>query len=84
MNWPDWNDKNPFELQRKSISGFLATFLRISSALSLSSVEDQRDLQSLRLADIEIISTLGVGGFGRVELVNETSGVDHLKKCVLA
>lgn len=31
--------------------------------------EDERDLKNLRLADIEIISTLGVGGFGRVELV---------------
>jgi hypothetical protein len=32
--------------------------------------EDERDLQNLHLADIEIIVTLGVGGFGRVELVN--------------
>jgi hypothetical protein len=36
----------------------------------ISSIDDERDLQSLRLADIEIVSTLGVGGFGRVELVN--------------
>ena len=33
------------------------------------SIDDERDLKNLRLADIEIISTLGVGGFGRVELV---------------
>ena len=26
-------------------------------------------MKNLRLVDIEIISTLGVGGFGRVELV---------------
>ncbi len=32
--------------------------------------EDERDLKNLRLADIEIVCTLGVGGFGRVELVN--------------
>lgn len=32
--------------------------------------EDDRDLKNLRLADIEIVCTLGVGGFGRVELVN--------------
>lgn len=31
---------------------------------------DERSLENLRLADIEIITTLGVGGFGRVELVN--------------
>ncbi len=31
--------------------------------------EDERDLKNLRLADIEIVCTLGVGGFGRVELV---------------
>ena len=29
-------------------------------------------MKSLRLADIEIITTLGVGGFGRVELVQDT------------
>ena len=34
-------------------------------------MDDQRDLQTLRLADMEIISTLGIGGFGRVELVKE-------------
>lgn len=33
--------------------------------------EDDRDLKNLRLADIEIICTLGVGGFGRVELVKK-------------
>jgi len=33
-------------------------------------VGDERSLENLRLADIEIITTLGVGGFGRVELVN--------------
>ncbi len=34
------------------------------------SVGDELSLENLRLADIEIITTLGVGGFGRVELVN--------------
>ncbi|CAF1362888.1 unnamed protein product [Adineta steineri] len=35
-------------------------------------VGDERDLKNLRLADIEIICTLGVGGFGRVELIQDT------------
>ncbi|CAF0957572.1 unnamed protein product [Adineta ricciae] len=34
-------------------------------------IDDERDLKNLRLVDIEIISTLGVGGFGRVELVRD-------------
>jgi len=33
--------------------------------------EDERDLKNLRLSDIEIVCTLGVGGFGRVELVKK-------------
>jgi hypothetical protein len=40
-----------------------------STSTSYISAEDERDLQNLRLIDIEIVSTLGVGGFGRVELV---------------
>jgi hypothetical protein len=34
--------------------------------------EDDRDLANLRLADVEIVCTLGVGGFGRVELVSDS------------
>ncbi|CAF1086523.1 unnamed protein product [Rotaria sp. Silwood1] len=38
--------------------------------------EDERDLQNLRLSDIEIVCTLGVGGFGRVELVQDTRNLN--------
>lgn len=34
--------------------------------------EDERDLKNLRLADVEIVCTLGVGGFGRAELVHDS------------
>jgi len=33
-----------------------------------------KELQTVTLADIRVIATLGVGGFGRVELVRRTSG----------
>ncbi|CAF1025239.1 unnamed protein product [Didymodactylos carnosus] len=47
--------------------------------------EDERDLKNLRLADLEILSTLGVGGFGRVEFVRDTRnskayGLKQMKK----
>lgn len=41
--------------------------------------EDERDLKNLRLADIEIVCTLGVGGFGRVELVKEKNYFNNFK-----
>jgi hypothetical protein len=47
----------------------LNSIFKWKSSTIFTSVDDERDLQSLRLADIEIICTLGVGGFGRVELV---------------
>jgi hypothetical protein len=41
------------------------------SSTTFISGEDERDLKNLRLSDIEIVCTLGVGGFGRVELVKK-------------
>lgn len=42
----------------------------------------------IQLSDLEIIGTLGVGGFGRVELVQfdkkETFALKILKKCEVA
>ncbi|CAF3062860.1 unnamed protein product [Rotaria socialis] len=46
---------------------------KITRKLTTStSGEDERDLKNLRLSDIEIVCTLGLGGFGRVELVQDT------------
>ncbi|CAF1524292.1 unnamed protein product [Adineta ricciae] len=63
---------------REMIADELSRFKREESVryarknTTFISGEDERDLKNLRLADIEIISTLGVGGFGRVELANDS------------
>ncbi|CAF0735498.1 unnamed protein product [Adineta steineri] len=58
---------------REMIADELSRLKRVESVrYARKNGEDERDLKNLRLADIEIISTLGVGGFGRVELVNDT------------
>jgi cGMP-dependent protein kinase len=56
---------------RKKYAKILRIKIKKSAFFSTTFIsgEDERDLKNLRLADIEIVCTLGVGGFGRVELV---------------
>lgn len=54
-------EKNSFSSKTRIVFLFSST--------TFISGEDERDLKNLRLADIEILCTLGIGGFGRVELV---------------
>jgi hypothetical protein len=63
---------NPFDMHVKSMLIDLFHHWKQNNfccSTTFISGEDERDLVNLRLADIEIVSTLGVGGFGRVELV---------------
>ena len=55
-------------VKSKSIHSLIAMNINVCSTTFITG-EDERDLKNLRLADIEIVCTLGVGGFGRVELV---------------
>lgn len=72
MSCHEWNGMNLFVMLERS-NGF-ARFSRrwmFFSSTTFISGEDERDLKNLRLADTEIVCTLGVGGFGRVELVRD-------------
>lgn len=57
-------------------------------SFSFSSSRCRIEYDHIQLSDLEIIGTLGVGGFGRVELVQynktETFALKILKKCEVA
>lgn len=63
-------EKNSFSSKTRIVFLFSST--------TFISGEDERDLKNLRLADIEILCTLGIGGFGRVELVKNKKRFDSL------
>ncbi|EEB19945.1 cGMP-dependent protein kinase, isozyme, putative [Pediculus humanus corporis] len=54
------------ELQEKDYGDESRNFAKFSSCSSLT---DKQEFEYIRLQDLDIITTLGVGGFGRVELV---------------
>jgi len=74
MNYHELNEMNPFDMHVKSmlIENYDRFELFDFSSTTFISGEDDRDLPNLRLADVEIVCTLGVGGFGRAELVKSS------------
>ncbi|XP_073979812.1 protein kinase, cGMP-dependent at 21D isoform X2 [Rhodnius prolixus] len=56
---------------------------RLSRPPSVSSfTESDTDFEPLDLQDLDIVATLGVGGFGRVELVTTINGATYALKCL--
>lgn len=44
---------------------------RVSSDLQAQSSAISKEFENITLHDLELVATLGVGGFGRVELVSD-------------
>ncbi|KAK6645103.1 hypothetical protein RUM43_001379 [Polyplax serrata] len=82
-------DREPFiqligdlsELKEKDYGDQVRGFARPSSTSNLS---DEQEYDYIRLQDLEVISTLGVGGFGRVELVqySQNRSMTFALKCL--
>jgi len=67
------NDRNKAEGRNETLSCSLPNPSLLETPYNQKPSSSLFDLSSLTLDDLEFVATLGVGGFGRVELVQVTS-----------